>query len=196
MSSSFLEFLKASLKSPMQISTIFESGPRVGRTFARHLHLSPDQLVVELGVGGGAITEHLLPALSSRQQYVGFELNADLYKFLHEERFPELEIHNASATRLREKVAGRKVGAVISTLPWSLIPKEQRQDILNQIYEALEPGGTFSVFTALHVMWTPAVRDFWADVAAKFPDYTYVDELLNVPPCRLYFARKPSRLPG
>lgn len=193
MSSGFFEFLKASLKNPMQISTIFESGPRVGRRFGRHLHLKDDEVVVELGVGAGAITEHLLPVLRSPKQYVGFELNEDLFKFLGK-KYPELEIHPVSATELKTKLKGRKVGAVVSTLPWSLIPKEQRKDILDQIYEILEPGGTFSVFLAMHVLWTPAVRDFWADVSSKFPDYTYTDELWNVPPCRLYFARKTKQL--
>ncbi len=71
--SSFYEFFKAGLKSPMQLSTMFESGPRVGQRFARHLHLTQDQILVELGVGAGAITEHLLPALKDPKQYVGIE---------------------------------------------------------------------------------------------------------------------------
>lgn len=187
----YFEFLKAALKSPLQTSTPFESTDRVGRTFARHLHLRKDQIVVELGVGSGAVTKHLLPELKSRSQYVGFELNKDLFKFLHkDEKFADLEIHHASADELTAKVAGRKVGAVVSTLPWSLIPKESRHSILDQVYESLEPGGTFAIFLAMHVLWTPAVREFWAQVSRRFPDYTYTDELLNIPPCRLYFARK------
>ncbi len=187
---SFYEFLKASLKSPMQTSTFVESGPRVGKRFARHLHLRDDQIVVELGVGAGAITEHILEKLKSPKQYVGFELNADLHKFLANEKFPDLEIHHASADTLAEVVKGRKVGAVISTLPWSLIPREVRHSILGQVHECLEPGGTFSVFLALHMLWTPSARDFWATLTERFPDYTYTDEILNMPPCRLYFARK------
>jgi len=187
----YLEFLKASLKNPLQLSTPFASSDRVGQRFARHLHLADDEIVVELGVGSGAITDHLLPVLKdAKKQYVGFELNDDLFKFLREEKYPNLEIHHASADTLKKVMKGRKVGAVISTLPWSLIPIEVRHDILDQIYDVLEPGGTFSVFTALHVLWTPAVREFWSQMQKRFPTYTYTDELLNLPPCRLYFARK------
>jgi phosphatidylethanolamine/phosphatidyl-N-methylethanolamine N-methyltransferase len=188
--SAFYQFLKASLKNPMQTSTFVESGPRVGRRFARHLHLRDDQMVVELGVGAGAITEHILDAIKSPKQYAGFELNADLYKFLANEKFPNLEIHHASAETLAETMKGRKVGAVISTLPWSLLPRDVRHNILDQVHEVLEPGGTFSVFLALHCLWTPSVRDFWSTLTEKFPDYTYTDEMWNMPPCRLYFARK------
>lgn len=185
----YLEFLKAALKNPLQISTPFASSGRVGERFAHHLHLADDEIVVELGVGSGAITDHLLPVLKNKNQYVGFELNDDLYKFLYE-KYPDLEIHHASADTLKKVMKGRKVGAVISTLPWSLIPQDARHDILDQIYEVLQPGGTFSVFTALHVLWTPAVREFWSEMQKRFPTYTYTDELMNLPPCRLYFARK------
>ena len=190
MGGGYFQFLKASLKSPLQLSTPFASSDRVGERFARHLHLADDEIVVELGVGSGAITDHVLGVLKDRKQYVGFELNDDLYKFLHEEKYPDLEIYHASADELYAQMKGRKVGAVISTLPWSLIPPPTRVDILDQIYDVLIPGGTFSVFTALHVLWTPSVRSFWSEMQRRFPTYTYTDELLNMPPCRLYFARK------
>ena len=188
---SYFAFLKAALKSPMQISTPFASSDRVGQRFAHHLHLADDEIVVELGVGSGAITDHVLKVLKNpKKQYVGFELNDDLYEYLHKEKYPALEIHHASADTLAKVMKGRKVGAVISTLPWSLIPQDSRHDILDQIHQVLQPGGTFSVFTALHVLWTPSVREFWAEMQKRFPTYTYTDELLNIPPCRLYFARK------
>jgi phosphatidylethanolamine/phosphatidyl-N-methylethanolamine N-methyltransferase len=188
--SPFLAFLKAALKNPLQTSTPFESSPRVGRRFASQVHLREDQVVVELGVGAGAVTEELLKVLKSPKQYVGFELNDDLYKYLHKQKFPDLEIHHASAEELKTKIKGRKVGAVVSTLPWSLIPKDVRHNILSQIFDVLDEGGTFSVFIAMHVLWAPSTKNFWSELEAKFPRYTYVDELLNVPPCRLYFARK------
>ncbi|HMN68908.1 MAG TPA: methyltransferase domain-containing protein [Bdellovibrionales bacterium] len=186
----FFQFFKAALKNPLQLSTPFESSPRVGRLFARNLRLRDDQVVVELGVGAGAITDEVLPALKSRKQYVGFELNEGLYKFLKEKKYPDLEFHNTSAENLIEKLRGRKVGAVISTLPWSLFPKDVRERILDQVLASLDPGGTFSVFVAMHVLWAPSMRALFADLQRRFPDYTYVDEPLNLPPCRLYFMRK------
>ncbi|MGE0525641.1 MAG: class I SAM-dependent methyltransferase [Bdellovibrionales bacterium] len=190
MTPGFYEFLKASLKSPLQTSTPFASGPRVGRRFARHVHLREDEILVELGVGSGSVTEHLLSRLSGPHQYVGFELNDDLYEYLHFEKYPHLEIHHDTAEHLLDVVKGRKVGAVISTLPWSLLAPPTRHSILSQVHTSLQPGGLFGLFLSLHVLWTPAVKDFWAQLTQTFPEYTYIDEMLNIPPCRLYFARK------
>jgi phosphatidylethanolamine/phosphatidyl-N-methylethanolamine N-methyltransferase len=188
--SGYFEFLKASLKKPLQLSTPFASGPRVGKRFARHIHLRDDEILVELGVGSGAVTDHILSQLKDRSRYVGFELNNDLYKFLSKEKYPDLEIIHDSADHMGRYLKGRKVGAVISTLPWSLIQRDTRMSILNQVYNTLEPGGLFGIFFATHALLTPAVRDFWQQLCTKFPDYSYVDEIWNLPPCRLYFARK------
>jgi phospholipid N-methyltransferase len=191
MSSPFFEFFKAALKNPLQLSTAFETGPRVGRRFARHIDVADGQAVVEFGVGAGAITVHIIPRLARSSDYIGFELNPDLYKYL-KEIYPKFEIYNESAENLELRLKGRKAGAIVSTLPWSLLTKEIRTSIVNQSYENLEPGGLFATFVAHHVLWTPAAQDFIRQVYQTFPDVTYEDEFLNVPPCRLFFARKPK----
>ncbi len=187
--SGFFHFLKAALKSPLQLSTMFETGPKVGRRFAKHIHLKPGLMVVEFGVGAGAITLHLLPKLGFPPAYMGFELNSDLYKYLHE-TYPDLEIYNESAENLTNRLNGRRVGTVVSTLPWSLLTKEIRTSIVKQAHDNLEPGGVFCTFLAMHVLWTPAAQDFLAQVHEVFTDVTHEDEPLNMPPCRLFFARK------
>lgn len=189
MASPFFEFFKAALKNPLQLSTAFETGPRVGRRFARHIDVSDGQAVVEFGVGAGAITVHIIPRLARSSDYIGFELNPDLYKYL-KEIYPKFEIYNESAENLEARLRGRKAGAIISTLPWSLLTKEIRTSIVKQSYENLEQGGLFATFVAHHVLWTPAAQDFLNQVYATFPNVTYEDEFLNVPPCRLFFARK------
>lgn len=189
MASPFFEFFKASLKNPLQLSTMFETGPRVGRRFARHIDVADGQVVVEFGVGAGAITIHILPRLSKASDYVGFELNPDLFKYLRE-IYPKFEIYNESAENLSLRLKGRKAGAIISTLPWSLLTKEIRTSIVKQSYDNLEPGGLFATFLAHHVLWSPAARDLVQQIYSRFDDVTYEDELFNLPPCRLFFARK------
>lgn len=187
--SDFLEFLKAALKNPRQISTVFQTGTRVAERFARRLRLQENELLVELGVGAGAITSHLLPALKSPQNYVGFELSPDLYHHLRK-KFPELEIHNRSADELADFVQGRPVGAVVSTLPWSLLGENTRESIIRQIQEALVPGGVFATFLALHVLKTPGGQHLQKLLEEHFSEVTFEVEWRNIPPCRVYFALK------
>jgi len=113
------------------------------------------------GVGAGSVTEHLLARLGHAAQYVGFEVNRELHRYLKEDRYPHLEIHHASADTLAKTLYGRRVGAAVSTLPWSLIARDTRHDILGQVQKILEPGGTFSVFLRMHCPWTPPMRELW-----------------------------------
>jgi phospholipid N-methyltransferase len=189
MGQSFFEFFKASLKNPLQLSTMFETSPGVGRRFARQLNLSPDQYLVEFGVGAGAITVHLLPTLGFPPKYVGFELNKDLHKFLIQ-TYPNLEFYNESAEHVSERMKGRKVGAIVSTLPWTLMTKEARTSIVEQAFNNLERGGLFCTFVSLHVLWSPAARDFINQVYETFPAVSYEDKMWAAPPCRLFFAYK------
>lgn len=187
--SRFYEFFKASLKSPLQLSTMFETSPGVGRRFARQLNLPPELYLVEFGLGAGAITVHLLPKLGYPPKYVGFELNKDLFKYL-KETYPGLEIYNESAENVSARLNGRKAGAVVSTLPWTLMTKEVRTSIVQQAYGCLESGGLFCTFVSLHVLWSPAARDFINQMYETFPAVSYEDKLWAAPPCRLFFAYK------
>ncbi|MGE4133513.1 MAG: class I SAM-dependent methyltransferase [Bdellovibrionales bacterium] len=187
--SSFLHFLKAAVKNPLQTSTMFETGPHVGRRFAKNVEIQKDQMVVEFGVGSAAITLHLLPKLGYPPAYMGFELNKDLFKYLST-TYPMLEFYNESAENLNRRLNGRKVGAIVSTLPWSLLSKPTRTQILSEAYAALEPGGLFCTFVALHVLWSASARDFIHQLYNTFPMVSTEDEVLNIPPCRLFFARK------
>lgn len=187
--SSFFHFFKAAMKSPLQLSTMFETSPQVGRHFARHLVLADNQYLVEFGIGGGAITVHLLPRLGYPPRYLGFELNEDLFKYL-KKSYPQLEIYNESAEHVGQRLNGRKVGTIVSTLPWTLMTKEARTTIVREAFQHLEHGGLFCTFVALHVLWSPAARDFIAQVYKTFPAVSYEDLHFNMPPCRLFFARK------
>lgn len=189
MMSSFVEFFLAALKNPLQLSTLFETGPRVAARFAQRVHLRNDQVLVELGVGAGAVTSTLMKKVGTPKQYLGFELNEDLFKYL-KQAHPDWEIHNDSAENLLAHLNNRRVGAVISTLPWSLLAKERRDRILKQVHAAMDPGAVFATYITLHVSWSGAARDFLKEMEKLFGSIETEREMLNVPPCRLYFARK------
>lgn len=186
---SFVKFFLASLKNPLQTSTIFETGPNVTGRFARRVDLLEDEYLVELGVGAGAVTDALLSKITDRKQYIGIELNQELYGFL-KEKYPDLEIHNDSAENLQKYVQGRKVGMVVATLPWSLLRKETREETLKQVHSILRPGGLFGTFISYHVRWSHSASHVVELLLGLFGDLENEDEFLNFPPCRLYFVRK------
>ncbi|MGE0634523.1 MAG: hypothetical protein AB7O96_19055, partial [Pseudobdellovibrionaceae bacterium] len=93
------EFLKAAIKDPMQVSTIFQTTPFAAHRLTRKITKSQNPFVIELGVGAGAVTEVIRHHLVNSSQYLGIEINPTLAEFM-KTRYPDLEIHNDSAERL------------------------------------------------------------------------------------------------
>ena len=63
---------------------------------------------------------------------------------------------------------GEPVDAVISGLPWTVMPQNRRGYILDAVTEVLAPGGRFTTFAYLHAAWIPPARQFAAELACRF----------------------------
>lgn len=60
------------------------------------------------------------------------------------------------------------VDAVVSGLPWTVMPQNRRGHILDAVAEVLAPGGRFTTFAHLHAAWTPPARHLTAELAHRF----------------------------
>src|ERR1035437_3041880 len=105
---SFLHFFWAALKNPLQVSTLFQTGPTAAQLLTAAIPANPSGIVVELGVGTGAITQVLVKKIGNPQKYLGLELNDDLIEFV-QERFPELRFVNDSAENFAKYLNGQKL---------------------------------------------------------------------------------------
>ncbi|OLT15125.1 hypothetical protein BJF78_16845 [Pseudonocardia sp. CNS-139] len=151
--------------------------------------------VVELGPGTGAISPSVRARLAPGSRYVAVELDGELVTHLRG-TLPWLEVLAGDAADLGTLLAGAGVGpvdAVVSSLPWTLLPPERRRATLAAIAATLAPGGVFATISTLTAL--PALR---RDVLRDLGD-TY-DEVLatrpiwrNVPPSRLLVCRRPHR---
>ena len=76
-----IEFLQAFLKNPAKVGSITPSSPELAREMLEGITPDEDNIVLELGVGTGAITK-FLAGRSSRtsDSYLGIELDRDLVR--------------------------------------------------------------------------------------------------------------------
>ena len=78
--SGFKEFVKAALRDPKNVSTIFPSLKFLAQSLIKHAGMAEGHHVLELGCGSGAITRHILSQRSELASYVGVEIDEDLVK--------------------------------------------------------------------------------------------------------------------
>ncbi|MFJ4849618.1 MULTISPECIES: class I SAM-dependent methyltransferase [unclassified Streptomyces] len=156
------------LRRPLMTGAVSASSRRLACAMTEGIGLERAGLVVELGPGTGVFTDAILARLAPDARLVAVELNPVLAARLAAgRRDPRLTVVRGSAAELAAAV-DEPVDAVVSGLPWTVMPRERRAHILDAVTEVLVPGGRFTTFAYLHAAWTPPARHFAAELAHRF----------------------------
>ena len=130
----------------------------------------PDEnnVIVELGVGTGAITKHIREILPSERSYLGIELDQNLVSSL-QIRFPDMNIvcGNACETSAIHAASDLgKVSYILCCLPFVTLPEDVAANVLAEIEKFMEKGCMFRAFQYAHGYYTPTairLRKFMRD---------------------------------
>jgi phospholipid N-methyltransferase len=121
--------------------------------------IEPDEenIILELGVGTGAIPKYLLDVIPSPNAYLGIELDKKLVKALNR-KFPTMNIiqgNAANAYELHAKSGLGKVRYLVCCLPFVSLPKEVSDDVLNEITKFMDEGCELRIFQYAHGYFLP-----------------------------------------
>ena len=137
--------LRQFVARPREVGAVWRSSPALGIAMAEAVRWPETAAVVEAGAGDGAITEHLLAAKPADTPFLAVELN-EMCAHALERRIPDLRVVVDDLANLCSICANEEVGdvgAVVATLPWSVVPEEKRTGMLEAILETLTPDGQF-----------------------------------------------------
>lgn len=191
--SDVVEFVKAAIQKPLEVSTIFPTSPALAQRLITDIP-SSDGWVVELGPGTGAITRFLAPKLRDPKRYLGLEINEDMVQFLRR-TFPQLHFEQSSADQIAELTGGQLVSAAVSSLPWTLFSRELQETTLRSIHAALSPNGVFVTYVCVNASVSPRARSFLKLLKSLFPEVERSPiEWRNIPPAFVYRATKAPAL--
>ncbi|WP_046729920.1 class I SAM-dependent methyltransferase [Streptomyces humi] len=156
------------LRRPLMTGAVAPSSRRLAYAMTAGIGLERARTVAELGPGTGVFTDAILARLAPGARLVAVELNPVLAARLSAtRRDTRLTVVHGSAAELAV-VAGEPVDAVVSGLPWTVMPQHRRGYVLDAVAEVLAPGGWFTTFAYLHAAWTPPARHFTAELARRF----------------------------
>ena len=143
-----VQFLSAWFRNPRQAGALLPSGSRLAQAMAEPV--DPGRgLVVELGVGTGAITRALIARGVTPEQLILVEKDPALFDEM-ERRFPGVVALRGDAAHLGQllKRAGvGRPGTLVSSLPLLSMTRRQRLRVLIQIFSSLGMGGVLVQFT-------------------------------------------------
>lgn len=180
-----IQFLQAFLKNPAKVGSITPSSPELAKRMIAGIKPRPDDVVMELGVGTGAITKYLQEIVPDDSSYLGIELDRDLVRSL-KRNYPQMQIVRGNAldaASIHEKSGLGKVGYIICCLPFVSLPNETGEKILTEIDKFMQQGCTFRTFQYAHGYYFPSaikLREFMRDRYGKSKRSRLV--VKNVPP--------------
>lgn len=180
-----IQFLQAFLKNPLKVGAIAPSSSELAQKMMQDISPNENEIILELGVGTGAITKFLREIVPNRESYLGIELDKDLVKSL-KRKFPELKIIRGNACEvfsLHQKTNLGKVGYIISCLPFVSIPNEVGEIILREIDKFMAEGCVFRTIQYAHGYYMPSaikLREYMEKRYGKAKKSQLV--IKNVPP--------------
>ena len=180
-----IEFLQAFLKNPFKVGSIAPSSPELAQKMIEGIKPGKESIVLELGVGTGAITKYLQEVVPNRESYLGIELDKTLVKSL-KENYPFLKIVRGNACETRsiyQKTGFGKVGYIICCLPFVSLPNEVGEKILSEIDKFMEQGCVFRTLQYAHGYYFPSaikLREHMRDRYGKSKRSQLI--VKNVPP--------------
>jgi len=180
-----IEFLQAFLKNPLKVGSIAPSSPELAQQMVEGIRPTDESVVLELGVGTGAITKFLQDIVPNRESYLGIEIDKTLVKLL-KGNFPALKIVRGNACdafSIYQKTGFGKVGYIICCLPFVSLPNDVGDKILLEIDKFMEQGCVFRTLQYAHGYYFPSaikLREHMRDRYGKARKSPLV--VKNVPP--------------
>ncbi len=139
-------------------------------------------VIVEYGPGLGTCTAEILRRMRPNARLVVFETHPDFVRHLTETyRDPRLEVIHDSAEEVESVLKDRGLGGadyVLSGIPFSLMPGEVRDRILERTRSVLNTGGAMLVY-----QFSPRIGTHLKRV---FDDVDWSFEPLNVLPATVF----------
>ena len=149
------------------------------------------KVVVEYGTGYGNITQEILKRLPADGKLYTFEVNEEFVETVRNTiKDPRLVVINDSAENFGKYIEGN-IDCAISTIPFTLIPKEIGIEIIELTYKALNPNRYFcqALYSKFHFKKFETI----------FDQCTTSTVLDNIPPAHIYYCKKtlvPNKMKG
>ena len=188
-----LGFVKQFLASPVKTGALVASSKELATVITRRASIPKAKTIVELGPGTGVFTKKILHQLSCNTVFFALEVNPFFVDETRRQCSKAVVYHDTAANvkGYLSRHGVSKCDCIISSLPWAGFRKDLQESMLQQIVDALEPGGEFLTFAYLHSVFFPTARLFHHMLHDKFRRVTTTKIVWkNVPPAFVYYCRK------
>jgi phospholipid N-methyltransferase len=167
------------------VASITPSSRFLVERVVKAMDLRQARLVIEYGAANGVMTRSILEKLSPAGRLFSIELNDRLYKHLSSIPDPRLICYHGDVREIAsiaKRLSLLEADVIVSGIPFSLLSRRARHEILLKTSELLRPGGRFVAYQiTTHLI--PILKDYFKRVKTEF-------EIRNIPPNFVFTAFK------
>ena len=177
------QFLSEFFKNRKEVGSVTPSSRFLVKKMLEPIDFESAKHILELGPGNGVITKELLKRAKADAVIYCFEMNPTFCEELKVLDDKRLIVINDSAEKIGEhllKYNCTAVDAVVSSLPFKVIPDEVEAVIMDEIVKHLRSGGSFSQYH--YSRNGKKYKELFSEVETDFA-------ALNVPPAFVYKCR-------
>lgn len=179
-------FLRRFVGAPRQVGSIIPSSPYLTRAVLDKIDWEQVRNIAELGAGTGVFTRSIVRRARPDAKLLVFEIDPDLQRMIGGGH-PGLKLYG-DAQKLPEIMKDLgidKLDAIISSLPFTVLPPAMTARILDAVQDTLAPGSTFVAYQYSKIMKAHFESRF-AEIRTSFVP-------INVPPAFVYECRGDRR---
>jgi phospholipid N-methyltransferase len=184
-SEQILLFGRNFIKHPKMLGSLIPSSRFLVNKVLGEVDWARARVFMEYGPGVGTFTTEILRRMRSDAVLIVLETNADFVRFLrgkiHDDRLHVIHGSAAEADTALSRLNLPYADYVISGIPYTTIPPEIRELILQKTHSILHPNGAFLVYQFTRTV-LPYLQQVFDRIEQDF-------EPLNVMPARLFFCR-------
>ena len=184
-SEQILLFGRNFIKHPKMLGSLIPSSRFLVNKVLSEVDWARARVFMEYGPGVGTFTTEILRRMRPDAVLIVLETNADFVRFLrgkiHDDRLHVIHGSAAEADTALARLNLQHADYVISGIPYTTIPPEIRELILQKTHSILHPNGAFLVYQFTRTV-LPYLQQVFDRIEQDF-------EPLNVMPARLFFCR-------
>jgi phosphatidylethanolamine/phosphatidyl-N-methylethanolamine N-methyltransferase len=194
-------FLSQALRSLSVTASLFPSSRFLASALLKAIDFRAASVIVELGVGTGAITKEILRRLKPNAVLLGLDLNpafvTHVGRTTRDRRFIPILGHAEQLGNLLSRYGIGRADAIVSSLGLTSMHASQRSTIMTQAAAHLTRDGVLTQYQYLHAKGKPnwvsalglprfAEKEF---LRAHFRDVASERVIWNLPPACVYTCR-------
>lgn len=164
------------------LGSVIPSSPFLVQDLVAPIDWQRARVVVELGPGVGTVTREVLKRMRPEAVLVLIELNGEFVEHLRNAiRDPRLRVVHGSAADVRRILAEHgfsHADYIISGIPYSFIPENERRRVVAESRNALDPEGSLLVFQFSRTV-LPCLQSSFRSVKLNF-------QLFNILPALIF----------